>query len=199
MRELNGISCLSLDELPSPQKGIAWARSFGRPLTALEDLEEALASYTAGVAEKLRAEGLLASQIQVFLTTNTFNPNQPQYSPAAHATLPCPTHHTPELISAALGLLRRIYAKGYQYKKTGVFVTELVPEENVQLTLFDGEREVDPRRKALESAVDGLNRQLGKDTVRYGAMGIRPKWAVRQEKKSRGFTTRWSELPVAKA
>jgi len=188
-----------LDELPTPQKGMAWARSFGHPLTALEDLEEAVSAYTAGVAEKLRGEGLLASQIQVFLTTNPFNPCQPQYSPTAHAALPQPTNHTPELISAALGLLRRIYSEGYRYKKAGVFVSELVSAENRQLSLFGGERADDPRRKALESAVDGLNRLLGKDTVCYGAMGTRQNWTVRQEKKSPAFTTRWSELPVAKA
>lgn len=113
--------------------------------------------------------------------------------------LPQPTNHTPELISTALRLLRRIYAEGYEYKKTGIFLTELVTQENVQLSLFGGGRENDPRRNALESAVDQLNRRLGKNTVRYGAMGTRPKWGMRQERKSRGFTTRWEELLVARA
>lgn len=198
VRELNGTSCLALEEVPAQQKGMASAKSFGRPITALEDLESALATYTAGVAEKLRAGKLLAAQLQVFLTTNPFQPNQPQYTPSAFTTLLEPTNHTPTLISAALGLLRQIYRPGYQYKKTGLMLTDLTSEGEVQLALFATTKS-DPKRVALASAVDRLNKQLGRNTVRYGAMGTTPKWGMRQNRKSQGFTTHWAELPVALA
>ena len=196
-RELNGVSCLELDEMPPSKKGIASAKSFGRPVESLAELEEALATYTTHVAEKLREGRLLASNVQVFVTTNPFNAT-PQYNASAQTTLLCPSNHTSDLIAAARSLLRGIYRPGHLYKKTGVFVTELVPEESVQLSLFDEPQNASPR-KALQDAVDQLNTRFGKDTIRYGAMGTRQAWGMRQERKSRGFTTQWGELPVAKA
>ncbi|MEI6071165.1 MAG: Y-family DNA polymerase [Verrucomicrobiae bacterium] len=197
-RELNGIPCLTLEEMPPPKKGIASAKSFGRPVESLEELEEALATYTTQVAEKLRAGRLLATNVHVFVTTNPFHATQAQYTAGAQTSLLCPSNHTSDLIAAARSLLREIYRPGHRYKKTGVFVTELVPEQCVQLSLFDEPKNAAPR-KALQEAVDQLNSRFGKDTVRSGAMGTRQAWGMRQERKSQGFTTRWSELPVAKA
>jgi len=197
-RELNGISCLRLEEMPPPKQGIASARSFGRPVESLAELEEALATYTARVAEKLRAGHLLASHIHVFVTTNPFSSSPLQYTAGAQTTLLQPSNRTPDLIAPALSLLRKIYRHGHRYKKTGIFVTELVSDQRVQLSLFDQPVDAGPK-KALAEAVDQLNRRYGTNTVRYGAMGTRQGWGMRQERKSQGFTTRWSELPVAKA
>ena len=193
-RELNGISCLALEEAPDPQKGIATARSFGEPMEALEGLEQALATYTARAAEKLRAGGQLAGRIQVHLETSPFRPDQPQYYPVAHTSLPEPTSHTPDLIAAATALLRKIYRPGYRYRKVGVFLTELCSEATAQLSLFGAK----PHAQ-LDSLVDKINRKHGTNTVRYGSMGFDRKWRMRQERKSRGFTTRWEELLVARA
>jgi len=196
-RELDGIPCLKLEEMPPPKKGIASARSFGRPVESLAELEEALATYAARVAEKLRAGHLLASHVHVFVTTNPFSTSEQQYTAGEETSLLHPSNRTPDLIAAALSLLRKIYRPGHRYKKTGIFVTELVPDDCVQLSLFDEPAVAGPR-KALEAAVDQLNRRYGTNAVRYGAMGTQQRWGMRQERKSRGFTTRWSELPVAK-
>ena len=196
-RELNGVSCLTLEEAPDPQKGIATARSFGQPIEAIEGLEQALATYTARAAEKLRAEGQLAGRIQVHLETSPFRSDQPQYYPVAQAALSEPTSHTPDLIAAATVLLRKIYRPGYRYRKVGVFLTELSAEGTAQLTLFGAKPDTSTAR--LDSLVDQLNRKYGTNTVRYGSMGFEQKWRMRQERKSRGFTTRWEELLVARA
>ena len=195
-RELNGVSCLTLEEAPDPQKGIATARSFGQPIEAIEELEQALATFTARAAEKLRAGGQLAGRIQVHLETSPFRPDQPQYYPVSQTALSEPTSHTPDLIAAATALLRKIYRPGYQYRKVGVFLTELSTEGTAQLPLFGTKSGSATTR--LDSLVDQLNRRYGTNTVRYGSMGFQQQWRMRQERKSRGFTTRWGELLVAK-
>ena len=193
-RELNGISCLELEEAPDPQKGIATARSFGQPIETIEGLEQALATYTARAAEKLRAGGQLAGRVQVHLETSPFRQDQPQYYPVAQTALAEPTSHTPDLIAAAGDLLRKIYRTGYQYRKVGVFLTELCSETTAQLSLFGAKP-----NSQLDSIVDQINRRYGTNTVRYGSMGFDRQWRMRQERKSRGFTTRWEELLVANA
>ena len=196
-RELNGISCLELEEAPDPQKGIATARSFGQPIEAIEGLEQALATYTARAAEKLRAGGQFVGRIQVHLETSPFRPDLPQYYPVAQIALPEPTSHTPDLIAAASSLLRKIYRPGYRYRKVGVFLTELSAEGTAQLTLFGAKPHSAAAR--LDSLVDQLNGKYGTNTVRYGSMGFQQQWRMRQERKSRGFTTRWEELLVVRA
>ena len=197
--ELQGVSCLALEEVPAPKKGIASAKSFGRPVESLRELEEALATYTARAAEKLRAGRLLARQVHVFVATNPFSARQPQYSAGAQTALVRPSNHTPDLIAAALELLREIYRPGHQYKKTGIFVTDLIAESDLQPDLFDAAPEAAGRIRELDRIVDGLNRKLGRNAIRYGSMGVKSRWAMRQERRSRKFTTRWDELPVAKA
>jgi DNA polymerase V len=156
-----------------------------------------LATYTARVAEKLRAAKLFATHLQVFVETNTFNSNQPQHHAGAQTDLPAPCNTTPRLIAPALELLRRIYRPGHFYKKTGVIVGGLVRETSVQSDLFAAPE--DPSRRALAAVVDRLNRKLGDRAIRYGSMGVTQGWSMRQERRSKKFTTRWSELIVAKA
>jgi DNA polymerase V len=199
LRELQGVSCLALEEVPAPKKGIASAKSFGRPVESLRELEEALATYTARAAEKLRSVRLLARQVHVFVATNPFSARQPQYSAGAQTALVRPSNHSPDLIAAALKLLREIYRPGHQYKKTGIFVTELLAESDLQPDLFETPAETVGRVRELDRIVDGLNRKLGRNAIRYGSMGVQSRWAMRQERRSQKFTTRWDELPVAKA
>lgn len=196
-RELNGISCLTLEEVPDPQKGITTARSFGQPLEAFEELEQALATFAAGAAETLRGGGQLAGRIQVHLETSPFQPDRMQCYPVAQAALPVPTCHTPELIAAASALLRRIYRPGCRYRKVGVFLTDLCSEATVQLSLFGAKPSSSAAR--LDSLVDQINSKYGSNTVRYGSMGFQQNWRMNQNRKSRSFTTQWDELLVAQA
>ena len=151
--ELRGISCLPLETLAKPRKGIMHARSFGRPLEHLEELEEAVASYTARVAEKLRQQGSVAACIHVFLHTNQFRPEQPQYANEATRVIHFPTAFTPDLIGHAIVLLRGIYREGYRYKKVGVLLSGITPEKHLQcdtpllgLSQAQGFQEINPGR-----------------------------------------------------
>jgi DNA polymerase V len=192
-RELNGISCVELEELPVSKKAIASARSFGHQVESIEKIQQALSTYIARVAEKLRAGKLLASRMEVFVETNPFKPESPQYHASAQATFMPPTDQTPELISSGISLLRRIYRPGFQYKKTGVMLTDLIPGDRVQMSLFE---EGDGQQSHLQSVVDQLNRKLGQNTIRYASMGMEQTWKMRQLRKSHCYTTHWDELLV---
>ncbi len=134
--ELRGIACLPIESNAKPQKAIMNAKSFGRPIEHLEELEQAVATYTARAAEKLRKQGSVTAHISVFLHTNSFRPDQPQYANSATRTMLFPTAFTPTLIGHALSLLRGIYQQGFKYKKAGVLLTKIRPEEHIQGDLF---------------------------------------------------------------
>jgi DNA polymerase V len=200
-RELNGISCLELETMPPDRKGVMASRSFGSPVELLEELEEALANHVARASEKIRRFGLLATGMEVFLQTNRFRVDQPQYSPGIGRTLDRATHSTSELMATARYLLQRIYRPGYRYKKTGVQLTNLVSQEEYQPGLFD---QVKPGRIDVDKIVDEINRRLGdpKNPVitraSQGTERLGRRWKMKSERHSPHYTTDWNQLPEAR-
>jgi DNA polymerase V len=200
--ELRGISCIALEEAPAPKKAIACAKSFGRPVTELKELKEALATYTSRIAEKLRGQGSVAGVIQVFVSTNRFQADH--YSSHLTIRLPQPSSFTPTLTNYAHYALQQLYCSGYEYHKVGIMVTDLGPQNSLQLNLFDyAFAGPDPwdieREQALMQTVDQLNARYGRDKLRLGSSGLERQWWMQQRHLSPRYTTRWEELALAKA
>lgn len=195
--ELNGESCLALEEVAPPKQQIVSSRSFGQPVYLLEDLNEAVVSYASRAAEKLRKQNHVASAIQVFVQTNPFKPDEPQYNNGVTVKLAKQTNDTFLLASAALYGLKRIYKPGYAYKKAGVMLGSLCPENLVPVDLFTGFDEPETQRaRTLMATLDEINTKMGRGTVRSAGEGIQKAWAMRSGNKSNAFTTDWEQLPV---
>lgn len=191
--ELNGIPCVGLEPEESPQKQMLCTRSFGKPLTKFEDLLAAIASFSNTVGRKLREHDLCAVSLSVFIHTDSFSPNKPQYYNTAHRVLPEPTDDTITLTSAATEALGMIYRRGFSYKKAGIIINELTDGMHIQQSLFSkpGERE---RRKKLMAALDSINRcSLGHDKIHTAAYTPIDAF-VRRENPSRLFSTRLSDI-----
>ncbi len=198
--ELNGESCLAIEEVAPPKQQIVSSRSFGQPVYLLEDLNEAVVSYTSRASEKLRKQAHVAGAIQVFLQTNPFKPDEPQYNNAVTVKLVKPTDNPFRLSEAALYGLKRIYKMGYAYKKAGVMLTALCPGSQVPVDLFSGFDEPGTERaKNLMATLDEINAKMGRGTVRSAGEGIQKAWAMRSDKKSREYTTDWEQLAVVTA
>jgi DNA polymerase V len=191
--ELRGISCLDLDEAPAPKKSITSSRSFGQPVTEFRELREALASYVSIAAAKLRAERRKAGCIQVYLTTNRFQENAPQYANSMAVTLPGPTASTLELIRSAAGVLEKLFRPGYTYQKLGVMLLDLTADSRLQHDLF---RPPIRERPELMDALDRINSRWGRDTLHSAAAGFSRPWRNKQARRSPSYTTSWEELPV---
>lgn len=194
--ELKGYSCIGMDETPSPKKGIVSSKSFSRQVSAISELREAVTSYVTRAAEKLRAQKSVAGHIMVFLNTNRFK-DGPQYNTAASTTLFPPTAYTPELIRAALVLLDTLFAPGFEFKKAGIMLTDIIQEGDVPLTLM-ADNYLDDKRKLLMDIVDAVNLYLGQDTLFYASAGIKRDWEMKRAKLSPRYTTKWNELPKVK-
>jgi len=198
LRELNGIPCLELEEMPPDRKGVMASRSFGSPVESLEELEEALANHVARASEKVRCFGLLATRMEVFVQTNRFKKEEPQYSRGIAITLDRPTSSSAELMTVARDLLRQIYRPGYRYKKTGVQLVNLVTEDEYQPELFDRPSST----IHVDKIVDEINRRLGdpKNPVitraSQGTLRSGKGWRMRSERHSPHYTTDLSQVPV---
>ncbi|MCF8107181.1 MAG: Y-family DNA polymerase [Desulfohalobiaceae bacterium] len=196
--ELQGVPCVDLETQPQPAKSMVRSRSFGRPVTELSELREALSSHVHSAARRLRANGQIAGNLQVFLQTNRFKP-EPQYSPCLSTCLPRATNHTQPLLTAALKLLQRIYKKGFAFQKTGVLLTDLQPEFVRQLTFWEAGAKDQESAGQLMKTLDHINARYGKDTLRYACAGFEKNWEMRRGKMSPEYTTRWPDIPRVKA
>ena len=195
--ELNGESCLALEEVAPPKQQIMSSRSFGQPVFVLEDLNEAVVSYTSRACEKLRHQHHVAGSIQVYLRTNPFKPDEPQYNNGVTVKLLHPTNNTFTLAEAALYGLKKIYKLGYAYKKAGIMLTDLCPEHQVPVDLFSGfDLPETQKAKTLMATLDEINAKMGRGTVRSAGEGLRKAWAMRSDNKSQAFTTDWAQLPM---
>lgn len=191
-KELEGISCLEMEAMPTARKGICTSRSFGTPQTELEPIREAVADFAHKCACKLRQQKTCAGVVMVFIHTNGFNPNDPQYAPSSVHRLAVATNSSIELIKYSLSALESIYKKGYRYKKAGVLVSDIVPENRVQCSLFDTTDRL--KQAAAMQAMDQINARFGQNAVRIAAQGSGTRWKPRQERLSPCYTTRWQDI-----
>lgn len=195
--ELNGVSCISLENAPACPKSIITSRSFGHPVTDLDNLREAVMSYVSIAGEKLRKQGVEADTLNLFITTGPFD-EQAAYSNNQTITLHRPTSSTPELITAALQCLKMLYRPGYRYRKAGVMLTGINQHGCKQLNLFAPSAAREDVQ--LMTALDRINGKWGRSTIRYGMTTAEDKpWAMQQTRKSPAYTTDWQELPVVKS
>jgi len=200
VRELQGQSCIDLEEGPSPKREIACTRSFGRPVQELPALVEAVSSFASRAAEKLRRQGSLASEVQVFAHTSPFREG-PKFSKSVIVPLRRPTSDTSALVRAAAMGMHSIYRPGFDLIKAGVILLDLIPN-----TVSQGELELDVEaegdRTRVMMAMDSLNERFGKGAVHIasaGTNGHQSQWGMRQERMTPQYTTKWTEVPIARA
>ena len=200
VRELQGMQCIDLDDAPAPQKEIACTRSFGQAITELPPLLEAVSEFASRAAEKLRKQGSLASQLLVFAHTSPFRPG-PRFNKSVVVPLRRPTADTGKLVWAAAMGMRRMYEPGYKMAKAGVMLLDLVLGNVLQAEL-DLEEEDQRDRTKLMVALDTLNGRYGKGTVHSASTGGTNKgkdWGMKQERRTPQYTTRWEDVPAARA
>lgn len=194
-RELAGLRCINMEEVAQPRKNTCSSRSFGRPVTALQDLEEAVANHAVKAASRIRGEGSMARGLQVFVMTNRFRRDLPQYVNSRTMVFSEPTDDPICILSNACRMLREIYRSGYSYKKAGVLLLDLEHGGYRQLQLFnEGNR---AKHERLADVMEELTAAHGPRAAFLAAQGIERSWSMQRKRLTPRYTTRWNELPVA--
>lgn len=195
VHELRGIVCHPLELTSSTRKTITVSRSFGSPVESLEELRDAVAFYVSRAGEKLRSEKVVAGVITTFIETDRFRP-VPQHSKSITLEIAPLSNTTTELRELAFKGLAAIYKPDFEYRKAGILLAELMPEDAVPRRLWDEEHN-EQMRKAM-AAIDEVNKKLGRDTVRIGLFSRVGAWNTRFRKRSPRYTTKWNELMIVK-
>jgi len=202
-QELNGIDAVPNEEM-AKKKSICTSRSFNDMITELDDIRTHVANYAARCAEKLRKQDTVASIVAVFLNTNFFREDLPQYWNFQEKRLTVGTNSTIDIVKAATEVLHEIYVPGYHYKKAGVIVMGISPTSPQQLDLFDYDAKDYDKKKRLDKAMDQINKINGSETIVLGSQQYTQKDgkgraevfanAIKHDHKSKNPTTRWSDI-----
>lgn len=202
-RELNGEDCVPNEEM-AKKKSICTSRSFNGMITDLDGLRTHVSNYAARCAEKLRQQGTVASIVGVFLNTNAFREDLPQYWNFQEMRLITPSSSTITIVKAANEVLQNLYRQGYHYKKAGVIVMGIGPNSPIQQDLFDTNAEQFEKMKRLDAVIDRINKVNGTETIVLGSQQYTQKNgkgkanvfanAIKDDFKSKNPTTRWSDI-----
>jgi len=195
--ELRGTPCIELEYAAPPKKAIVSSRSFGKLTDSFIDVSEAVATYVTRASEKLRKQKSAARILSVFLRTNPFKYDLPQYHNGVMIEMTVPTDSTSEILRYATKGIQQIFRKGYKYHKAGVMLTGIIPYDSSQYNLFDSKKHI--KIKETTKIMDDINSIYGRDTIFYASLGIKRQWRMRREMKSPHFTTNWKELPIVNA
>lgn len=196
IRELRGEECIGLEEVAPAKQQIVSSRSFGHPVVLIEDLADAITHFVSNASGKLRAQNSIAGMLQVFIMTDRFREDRPQYNPSIAIPLPIATADSMKIASYAYQALQSIFKDGYQYKKAGVILSEIGPEHIVQTDLFAAQEE--ECSGTLMATMDAINAKYGRGTLKISNDGARKGWGMRADNKSPNYTTDWNEIARCK-
>ncbi|MCK7343306.1 Y-family DNA polymerase [Enterobacter kobei] len=197
VRELRGEPCLELEEFAPVKQEIVCSRSFGERITEYDQMRQAICSYAARGAEKLRGEHQYCRYISTFVKTSPFALNEPYYGNSASVKLLTPTQDSRDIINAATRCLDAIWKEGHRYQKAGIMLGDFFSQGVAQLNLFD---ENSPRSDSapLMNILDHLNAKGGKGTLYFAGQGIQQQWQMKREMLSPRYTTRFSDLLIVR-
>lgn len=194
--ELRGISCAG-SEHDASRKSILSSKSFGRSQTEWSTVSQAIASYCARACEKLRQQRLRAGYLSVFVRTNSFRQDLPQYRQSAGMQLIHPSDDVRYLTAMAKMCLQTIFRSGFHYHKVGVLLSELGDKRLFQPDLLHPlDKEQSLQSERLMDVYDAINQRFGRHTLRLAAEGFAKPWSARIEKRSPCYTTCWEELAM---
>lgn len=196
VRELNGESCIDLEEAPPTKQQIVVSRSFGSRITDYESMRQAISQYAQRAGEKLRQERQYTRHIGVFIKTSPFVEGEVYYANVASEKLMLPTRDTRDIIAAAMKALDHIWIDGHRYAKAGILLDDFFPTGVAQLNLFSDEQ---PRENsdALMKIIDNIN-TTGLGQIWFAGKGVDQAWRMKREMLSPAFTTRWGDIPLAR-
>jgi DNA polymerase V len=208
---LGGTPCMGVEEAPAAKQQILVSRSFGKSVTHIDGIVEAVSEFASRASEKLRLQGSVAGAVQVFIRTSPFRENDRQHSPCT--TVPMrPTADSRKIVRVACDVARSMFRPGFNYAKAGVMLMDLqeaqAQGDQGELDLFgmDGDEAARERRRpSLMAAMDALNRRFGRGAVRVGGTATAfatdsgaASWSVRQDRRTPRYTTRWEEMPLVR-
>ncbi len=195
--ELRGFPCISLEPHEEKRKNCCVSRSFGKKVTKLEELSEAITAHSLNAAEKIRLEKQTVKKITVFIRTSPFLNKKNYYANSKSVDLAIKTNDSIELIKQALVVLKNIYRKGYRYQKAGIILSGLEDVNSYDKNLLSAVRN-EKKREKLMKAIDYANAKYGRHSLSIAQAGLKKIWSSKKQHYSKIDTASFRLLPTVR-
>ena len=192
-KELQGIPCIEFEDGFEAKQSICVSRSFSTEIYDLKELQEQIANFASDMAEKLRKQHSVTSEVTVFAYTNRFKEDLPQTHSSALITYTTPTAEQRTIVASAVQATGDLFRSGYGYKKAGVIATGIMDQSDIMQSMFEDTDSIEREHK-ITSALDAINSTFGAGTVKLAVQGSGHIKSTR-ENQSPHYTTRWTDLP----
>ena len=192
IKELRGEPCISMETMCKSKQSISTSRTFGTMVTDYKELVSSISLYIARCCEKLRSQNSYANFITVFIHSNKYRVDLNQHYSSKVIKFRMPTCNAGEMISSVVPILKTMYKFGYHYKKAGVILSGIIPNNTIQQNLFESFDNIN--KTPLLNTIDTINKKMGRDVIRYAVQGYKKNHKLKQQKLSPCYTTRWKEL-----
>ncbi len=192
--ELHRIPTLGFEENPQLQKSILCSRSFGKEVSSLQELQEAISTHLVSAAEKMRSQKTVAGMIHLFLAPNRWKQKKEKPMVTISHRLTSPNDYTPTFIEVGFKLLEKLYEPHQKYKKAGILLSHLQEKSTQQLHWFEESLQEEKQQRLMET-MDRINRRWGAEKITLGSSGLNKTWSGKSSQRSPNYTTSWNELP----
>ena len=192
-KELQGIPCIEFEDGFEAKQSICVSRSFSTEIYDLKELQEQIANFASDMAEKLRKQHSVTSEVTVFAYTNRFKEDLPQTHSSSLVTYTTPTAEQRTIVASAVQATSDLFRSGYGYKKAGVIATGIMDQSDIMQSMFEDTDSIEREHK-ITSALDAINSTFGAGTVKLAVQGSGHIKSTR-ENQSPHYTTRWTDLP----
>ena len=190
-KELEGDSVLPIENIVSAKKSISTTRSFENTITEFEEIKERISTFAVCCAEKLRLQKSTCNAVYVFVRSNKFQKNEPQYRNGILMTIPFATNSNMVISKYASEGLKKIFRSGFNYKKSGVIVTAINSIKNYQTNLFENEN---PKHRKLMKTIDYIQKKDGQSKIKLASQDLKKRWKMKQERLSNLNTKKINDI-----
>ncbi|ATC94272.1 Y-family DNA polymerase [Pseudoalteromonas tunicata] len=190
INELNGITCLSWDDVKQNKKEIFSTRSFGERIFDAHTLNAALVTHGSIVAKKLRNQHSLTKKLLIFASSSVHEDNY--YKKSILYDFAVPTCDTIVIANAIAEVLPQIFKANTRFYRCGVGAIELADSKFQQKDLFATTTD----QPELMKCLDSINKRYGTGTLSLACEKKTQHWQMKRALLSPQYTTRWSDIPV---
>ena len=189
--ELEGKSVLELEEAPSAKKSIAITRSFDGNITTFNEMKERVSTFATVCAEKLRKQNSCCHSVILYLRIDKHKVERNRYNFYKLETIPFASNSNITISNIAVKLLKELFQEGEVYKKAGIIVSDIIPENQKQFNLFEEEN---PKHQALMKVMDDFHKKTGERKIKLGNQDLKRTWKVKQNHLSKKYTTDFKDI-----
>jgi DNA polymerase V len=183
--ELEDKSVLEMEE-PKDKKNIAITRSFDGNITTFDEMKERVSTFATVCAEKLRKQKSCCNSVILYLRKDKYKVDRQRYNFYKVETLPFASNSNITLSTVAVKMLKEVFEEGEVYKKAGVIVSNIIPQDAKQFHLFEEEN---PKHQKLMKVIDDFHKKTGERKIRLGNQDLQRTWKMKQNHLSPKYTT----------